>query len=56
MSECDQVIQALKKQLKARGVNYQDVAKALDLSEGSVKRLLANGGSMSWSGFRRYVA
>ncbi|EOD79318.1 putative transcriptional regulator [Grimontia indica] len=47
MSECEQVIQALKKQLKSRGVNYQDVAKALGLSEGSVKRLFANGGSMS---------
>ncbi|WP_394144413.1 helix-turn-helix domain-containing protein [Vibrio atypicus] len=47
MSECEQVIQALKKQLKSRGVNYQEVAKALDLSEGSVKRLFSNGGSMS---------
>ncbi|KGY10271.1 helix-turn-helix domain-containing protein [Vibrio sinaloensis] len=47
MSECEQVIQALKKQLKSHGVNYQDVAKALDLSEGSVKRLFSNGGSMS---------
>ncbi|MGF1767819.1 helix-turn-helix transcriptional regulator [Enterovibrio makurazakiensis] len=47
MAECDQVIQALKKQLKARGVNYQDIAEVLDLSEGSVKRLFANGGSLS---------
>lgn len=47
MSECKQVIQTLKKQLKSHGVNYQDVAKALDLSEGSVKRLFSNGGSMS---------
>ncbi|WP_159738266.1 helix-turn-helix domain-containing protein [Vibrio atypicus] len=47
MSECEQVIQALKKQLKSRGVNYQEVAKALDLSEGSVKRLFSNGGNMS---------
>ncbi len=47
MAECDQVVQTLKKQLKARGVNYQDVASALSLSEGSVKRLFANGGSLS---------
>ncbi|MEZ9526475.1 helix-turn-helix domain-containing protein [Enterovibrio norvegicus] len=47
MAECDQVVQTLKKQLKVRGVNYQDVASALSLSEGSVKRLFANGGSLS---------
>ena len=47
MSECAQVIQTLKQQLKSHGVYYQDVAKELDLSEGSVKRLFSNGGSMS---------
>lgn len=47
MSECTQVIQTLKKQLKSQGFNYQDVAKTLQLSEGSVKRLFSNGGSIS---------
>ncbi|MEZ8144343.1 transcriptional regulator [Enterovibrio norvegicus FF-33] len=47
MAECEQLIKVLKKQLKARGVTYQEVADALDLSEGSVKRLFANGGSLS---------
>ncbi len=38
-----QVISALKKILKQQDKTYKDVAKWLDLSEGSVKRLLSRG-------------
>ncbi|MBW3698337.1 XRE family transcriptional regulator [Vibrio sp. T187] len=41
------VIKELKKQLKLHDVQYQDIADQLDLSEGSVKRLLADGGNLS---------
>lgn len=37
------VIATLKRLLKADGIKYVDVAKALDLSEASVKRLLSQG-------------
>ncbi|KDM93399.1 helix-turn-helix domain-containing protein [Photobacterium galatheae] len=47
MSECHQLVSELKKQLKLHGVQYQDIARTLDLSEGSVKRLLAEGGNLS---------
>lgn len=43
MSEADQLIAALKKQLKSQGMTYRDVARALKLSEPSVKRLFASG-------------
>lgn len=43
MSEADQLISALKKQLKQQGMTYRDVARALKLSEPSVKRLFASG-------------
>lgn len=43
MSEADQLIAALKKQLKRQGMTYRDVARALKLSEPSVKRLFASG-------------
>lgn len=43
MSEADQLITALKKQLKSQGMTYRDVARALKLSEPSVKRLFASG-------------
>lgn len=43
MSETDQLIAALKRQLKQQGMTYSDVAKALKLSEPSVKRLFASG-------------
>jgi transcriptional regulator with XRE-family HTH domain len=43
MSEADQLIVALKKQLKQQGMTYRDVARALKLSEPSVKRLFASG-------------
>lgn len=44
MSELDQLLATLKRQLKARGMTYRDLAAALDLSEASVKRLFATGG------------
>jgi transcriptional regulator with XRE-family HTH domain len=43
MSEADQLIATLKKQLKSQGMTYRDVARALKLSEPSVKRLFASG-------------
>lgn len=47
MSETDKVITELKRQLKISGVKYTDVAQALSLTEGSVKRLLATGNQIS---------
>jgi len=44
MSELDQLLSTLKRQLKARGMTYRDLAAALDLSEASIKRLFARGG------------
>jgi predicted XRE-type DNA-binding protein len=41
MSESNQLILQLKKQLKFQGMTYRDVAAALHLSEPSVKRLFA---------------
>ncbi len=43
MSELDQLLSTLKRQLKARGMTYRDLAGQLDLSEASVKRLFASG-------------
>jgi transcriptional regulator with XRE-family HTH domain len=43
MSEVDQLVTTLKRQLKSRGLTYRDVAKALRISEPSVKRLFASG-------------
>lgn len=43
MTQIVQLISTLKKRLKAAGLTYRDVAQALDLSEPSVKRLLASG-------------
>ena len=43
MSELDQLIATLKRQLKARGMTYRDLAGELGLSEASVKRLFASG-------------
>ena len=42
MTEADQLVSTLKKQLKAQGMTYRDVARALKLSEPSVKRLFAS--------------
>lgn len=43
MTQIAQLIATLKQHLKAAGMTYRDVALALDLSEPSVKRLLASG-------------
>ncbi|MDP1633682.1 MAG: helix-turn-helix transcriptional regulator [Gallionellaceae bacterium] len=43
MTEAVQLIATLKKQLKNQGMTYRDVARALKLSEPSVKRLFASG-------------
>ena len=41
MSQIDELVATLKRQLKAQGLTYADVAKSLDLSEASVKRLFS---------------
>lgn len=43
MTEAAQLIATLKQQLKNQGMTYRDVARALKLSEPSVKRLFASG-------------
>jgi transcriptional regulator with XRE-family HTH domain len=43
MSELKTVLVAIKRQLKARGWSYRDVAAGLGLSEPSVKRLFSTG-------------
>ncbi|WP_045404645.1 helix-turn-helix domain-containing protein [Vibrio jasicida] len=47
MSESHDLIKELKRQLKQSGLHYVDVAQHLELSEGSVKRLLAEGSQIS---------
>ena len=42
MSQIDDLVATLKRQLKAQGKTYADVAKVLDLSEASVKRLFSD--------------
>lgn len=43
MSQIQHIVATLKQQLKQRGLTYAEVARALDMSESSVKRSLANG-------------
>lgn len=43
MTELQQLLATVKRLLKARGLAYRDVARALDLSEASVKRLFSSG-------------
>lgn len=43
MAQTEALIRTLKAELKAAGVTYAQVARALDLSEASVKRLFAEG-------------
>jgi hypothetical protein len=43
MSESAQLVETLKRQLRAQRLTYRDVAEALQLSEPSVKRVFANG-------------
>jgi len=47
MSESQDLIKELKRQLKLYGLHYVDVAQHLELSEGSIKRLLAEGSQIS---------
>lgn len=42
MSQVDQFLNALKRALKAKNIIYKDLAHSLDLSESSVKRILAD--------------
>lgn len=42
MSQIDQFLSSLKRTLKAKNILYRDLAKALNLSESSVKRILSN--------------
>lgn len=46
MSQVQALMKTLKRELKARGVTYAEIAKQLQLSESSIKRLFA-GGSLS---------
>lgn len=41
MGESAQIVSALKRSLKARGMTYRDLARGLELSEASVKRIFA---------------
>jgi transcriptional regulator with XRE-family HTH domain len=43
MQQTDAMVEALKRALKARGITYAEVARKLDLSEPSVKRLFSSG-------------
>ncbi len=43
MQQTSAIVEALKRTLKARGITYAQVAKALELSEPSVKRMFAGG-------------
>ncbi len=47
MSESYALIKELKRQLKLSGLHYVDVARQLEVSEGTVKRLLAEGHQIS---------
>jgi DNA-binding Xre family transcriptional regulator len=41
VSECAQIIDALKRSLKTRGLTYKDIANRVGLSEASIKRVFA---------------
>lgn len=43
MNETDQLVATLKQRLKIEGKTYRDVAKAIGISEPSVKRMFASG-------------
>ncbi len=43
MTETQQILAAVKRELRARHLTYRDVAKAIHLSEPSVKRLFSSG-------------
>lgn len=42
MSQIDKFLESLKRSLKAKNILYRDLAKSLNLSESSVKRILTN--------------
>lgn len=42
MSQIDQFLSALKRALKSKNIIYKDLAESLDLSESSIKRILAD--------------
>ena len=44
MAQSQRIVDALKRALKAHGVSYAQVARRLELSESSVKRLFSTGG------------
>ncbi|MFN7571738.1 MAG: helix-turn-helix domain-containing protein [Betaproteobacteria bacterium] len=44
MPQSNAVIEVLKRELKARNITYAEVARAVDLSEASIKRLFSRGG------------
>lgn len=52
MLQTQQLLKTLKKQLRANGITYADIAIALNLSEASIKRLFAEG-SFSLSRFEQ---
>lgn len=43
MAQGSQIVMEIKRALRERGLTYVDVARALELSEASVKRLFSNG-------------
>lgn len=43
MSQTNEMLRALKRCLKAKGLTYQDVANALELSEPSIRRIFSQG-------------
>jgi transcriptional regulator with XRE-family HTH domain len=43
MSESEQLVATIKKQLKSQGMTYRDLARALKISEPSIKRMFASG-------------
>ena len=54
MPQVSPLISTLKKQLKAHGKTYADVAELLQLSEASVKRLFAEQ-NFTYRGLRAFV-
>lgn len=49
MSSTQSLVALIKAELKSQGLSYAELAEALDLSESSVKRMLAPGGEMPLS-------
>lgn len=43
MNQSIRLINALKKELKRRGITYKDLAETLELSESAIKQMFANG-------------